>query len=204
MIKSPFYLVNNFLSPKLCEQLLNYIDCSFPDTNRDGKPIKTIRNHKKSEDIILDRFEIIQQQVGDYYQVDCESVSEVNFEIYAPGCQEIRTVCDNSSFVNGKWQRIVDFDLTCVVFLSEYNETPHFDDDFEVYGGKYEFPTHNFGFNSSRGMLLVYPSGPAFINTISPVYLGNNIIAKFFVKTECIFKYDSKLFPGDYKKWFKV
>ena len=169
-----------------------------------NKPIKTTKNHQRSEQVINERFDAISEQIGNHYSTVCSESTEVQFELFAQGYDSCTAICDNSEFIKGKWKKTQDCDLSCVVFLSDYNNHPDFDDEYEVYGGKYEFPTHGFGFNPSRGLLLVHPSGPNFINGISSVYVGNYLHAKFFIKTETPFKYDPKLYPGDYKKWFNL
>lgn len=204
MYKSPFLLINNFLSPKVCEEITSSIKLIYPDTDSNNKPIKTTKTHQKSEQIIYERFELIHEQVGKHFNTICDEFTEVQFELFAQGYESEYAKCDNSQRINGTWKKTQDYDLSCVVFLSDYNSQPDFDDDYEVYGGKYEFPTHRFGLNPTRGMLLVYPSGPNFINGISSVLVGNCLQARFFIKTDQPFQYNPREFPGDYKKWFNV
>lgn len=199
--KSPFFIVDGFLSPKLCEHITDVVDLRFPNLNVNNKPIKTTKKHQRCETIILDRFESIHNSVMSYFSTEYYGVTDVTFELYSAGYSESTASCDNSNLVRGKWSRVHDVDFTCVVFFTDYNNED-VDDSIEVYGGKYEFPTHGFGFNPKRGMLLVYPSGPNFINGISPVYAGNLSIAKFFLKTSKMYIYDQSNFQGNYKDWY--
>ena len=88
------------------------------------------------------------------------------------------------------------------MFLSDYSENYPFDSDYEVYGGKLEFPQHDFGFNPERGTLIMYPSGPHFINAFSEVLAGDLFAARFHFGTHMPFLYNPEEFPGDYTNWF--
>ena len=102
-----------------------------------------------------------------------------------------------------KWVRVKDRDITCVLFLSDYQSTPPIDEDYEVYGGKLEFPQHGFGFNAQRGTLIAFPSVPHFINGVASIMAGNLYLARFHIATDSPLLYDHTKFPGTYKDWLR-
>jgi hypothetical protein len=89
-----------------------------------------------------------------------------------------------------------------VLFLSDYQESPSFDSEYEVYGGKLEFPQHAFGFNPRRGTLVLFPSDPHFINVTSDVFVGELFQSRLQLAASTPYFYDSEMFPGNYTQWF--
>ena len=104
----------------------------------------------------------------------------------------------------GEWKKVNDHDFCAILFLKDYQEEAPFDIDFEVYGGKLEFPTHNFSFLPKRGTLIIFPGNEYFINHTSDVYAGSLLQVRFHMvaSVEKPFKYNSKNFKGDYNSWF--
>lgn len=200
--RSPFLVVQNFLSPKVCEAIVDDLGYYTPDTNSDGEPIKMVKHHEPSEDTIFERFQPLVPYIENYYEVSYKGTERMLFEFYAEGTVSA-PLCENSSHVKKKWIRTKDRDITCVLFLSEYNGDPPFDSDYEVYGGKLEFPQHGFGFNPQRGTLIIYPSSPHFINANAEVVYGDLYQVRFHVATNLPFMYDPSKFPGNYQNWFK-
>ncbi len=85
----------------------------------------------------------------------------------------------------------------------DYNDQPPFDKEFEVFGGKLEFLQHNFGFNPRRGLGVIFPSDPHFLNLTSSIEYGELYQIRFQLQTETMFLYKPEEFPGDYSVWFK-
>lgn len=200
--KSPFYIVRNFLSAKQCEQIVQNLGFMNPDEDVDGNPLKMIRHNEFSESVIYDRFQPIIPDLEKYYDMIHRGTEVVTFEMY-PETTINEPTCEACKYLHRKWVKTKDRDFSCVLFLSDYNEDASFDDDFEVYGGKLEFLQHQFGFNPERGTLIVYPSGPHFINVVAPVQVGDLYMAKFHVATHMPYLYQPANFPGDYRTWFK-
>lgn len=199
--KSPFFIVREFLSPKVCEEIVNDIGFYSPDVDSEGNPLKMIRNHDQSELKIYDKFEPLIPTLERYYDINHKGTETVTFEYYVEGVEN-EPLCESCNYLREKWVRTKDRDLTAILFLSTYQDTQYFDTDYEVYGGKVEFPQWNFGFNPERGTLIVYPSGPHFINVISPIYAGQLHMAKFHLAANMPFLFDATKFNGDYKTWF--
>jgi hypothetical protein len=201
--KSPFLVYREFLSPKLCEQIIYNLNIYSPDVDKEGKPLRVLRTHEKSEELIFDRFQTTMPLMQDHYKYDHQGTELVSFEYYAEGV-ESKHQCENSVWTKAKkWARVRNRDFTCLLFLNTYQDQVPFDNDFEVYGGKLEFPQHNFGFNPERGTLIVFPSGPHFINVVAPVIAGELYVARWHVAALSPYLYQPVNFPGDYRSWFK-
>lgn len=204
--KSPFYVVEDFLSPKISDQIVDALNIREPDTDMQGHPIKSVRFSHHCESIVFDRLEDIKPEIGEYYGFDWKGTEEMSFEFFPEGCSDgMSAQCGNSVYEGGirKWIRNSTRDFTGVIFLSDYNNgTENFDYNFEVFGGKLQFPQHKFSFNPKRGTLVVFPAGPHFIHSISQVQAGDLFYVKFHIVGRQAWMYDPKLFPGNFKTWF--
>jgi hypothetical protein len=201
-VKSPFLAVENFLSGKQCEDIVDNLGFYVPDYDTAGKPIKMSRHHERSESVIYSKFKQYLPRITEHYGIEHRGTEHISFEFLA---QEtfIEPMCDNSKYINKKWTRVYDRDISCVLFLCDYQDSPPFDSDFEVYGGKLEFIQHGFGFNPQRGTLIVYPSGPHFINATSTILAGDAYQAKFHIAATKPFVYKPADYPGNYLSWFQ-
>lgn len=202
-VRSPFYVVQDFLSPLMCEEIVDDINFLFPDFDIDGIPQKTVRGHERSEEVIFQRFTNHVSALEEYYNVEYRGTHPMTFEWYPQACPGNKPHCENSDYINKQWTRTRDRDFTCILFLSNYQERVPFDSDFEVSGGKLEFMYHGFGFNPQRGTLIVFPSGPNFINATTVIEAGDLYQVRFHVSTMEPFVYTRTDFPGNYSTWFE-
>lgn len=200
--KSPFLIFQDFLSAKICEQIVDDLGFYTPDTNDEEDPIKMFRHHEPSQKIIWERYEPLIDGVMGYYDAAYRGTEMMTFEYLAEGTAS-EPLCENSNYVNKKWLRVRDRDITSLLFLSDYNDQPPFDNEFEVYGGKFEFPQHGFGFNPQRGTLIFYPSGPHFINANATIIAGDLFQVRFHIATKLPYLYNPLNFPGDFRSWFR-
>jgi len=206
--KSPFYVIQEFLSPLKTEEIVDAMDCQEPDTDVDGFAIRNIRSNDVCEEMIYHTMQEHLPAIEEYYNIKYRGTERVMFEWYPHGCAKQEPRCENASYAKkpgqkGGWVRNRDRDLSCVLFLSDFQSNIPFDTDYEVYGGKLEFPQHDFGFNPQRGTLIVFPSGPHFINTLTDIVYGDLFMARFHLAAQAPFLYDPKNFPGDYKTWLE-
>ncbi len=201
--KSPFFIIQEFLSPLMCEDIINRLNNIYPDTDINDAPLKTIRYNNLTEIRVLPMLEDIIPTLEQYYGFTHRGILPFKFEWLIAGTKTETAICENSILRENKWSIINDIDFTAIIFLNDYNQSSDFDQEFEVYGGKLEFPTHQFGFTPKRGTLIFFPSGPNFVHGNSGVLAGElNQMRINFVATER-YKYDIKKFPGNYKVWFK-
>lgn len=199
--KSPFKVYQNFLSAKACESIVDDLGFYDPDIDEEGNPIKMYRHHEPSRNIIYSHFKQLIPELEQYYNFSHRGTEDLTFEFMAQGCVT-EPLCENSNYTSKKWARVRDRDITGLLFLSTYQDKIPFDNDYEVYGGKLEFPQHNFGFTPERGTLLMYPSGPHFINAFAPILSGDLFVVRFHLAGQMPFLYNPKEFPGDYTNWF--
>ena len=199
--KSPFIVYQEFLSPKMCEEIVDLMNVTVPDVDKYNNPLPSIRHNNKAEQIILGRLKQLFNGIEKYYNVDYRGTEKMLFEWYPQGSKG-KLACDSSEFIHKRWVRTRDRDITAVVFLSDYSESAQFDSLYEVYGGKLEFPTHNFGFNPERGTLIIFPSTPHFINAVAPIQVGDLFQVRIHMATQSPFLYQPGDFPGNFLSWF--
>jgi hypothetical protein len=201
--KSPFLVYENFISPLLCEQLVDNVDVIIPDLDVNGKPTKMIRHDEESETLIYERMQPVYPRLESYYVgFKHRGTERMSFEWYPEGMQAAHPHCESSDYLRKKWLRTRDRDLTGVLFLCDYQEQVPFDTDFEVYGGKLEFPQHNFGFNPQRGTLVIFPSDPHFINGTASINAGDLFQVRIHFASKMPYLYQPSQFLGDYTSWF--
>jgi hypothetical protein len=205
-IKSPFIIVQNFLSPLQCEMFCDSVDTTLPDVDADNNPVMTKKTNPDVDKLIVDKLiddEAAHDALMSHYDILYEGTERPTIEWFPQDCIGNKLHSENAHFTRGKWLRVHQRDLTGVIFLSDYNDKIPFDGEFEVYGGKLEFPQHDFSLNPQRGTLVIYPSGPHFINHTSKILAGEAFQIRFHIRAEPQFIYDSKNFPGDYRSWFE-
>lgn len=203
MVKSPFFVIQDFLSPLLCEQIADDINFIYPDKDPNDKPIKSMKSHDRSEEVIFQHLRPYIPKLEKHYGVEYRGTTLMMFEWYPQGCAGEKPHSENSDYIRKKWVRTRDRDLSCVLFLCDYQDHIPFDGDFEVYGGKLEFFQHRFGFNPQRGTLVVFPSEAHFLNGTTAIKAGDLMQVRFHVATTSPFIYQPSDFPGDYTTWFE-
>ena len=190
------------LSPLQCESIADSAEFIQLDVNSLNQPMMTSKHtdlaHQLIESAIRDR----QQLIEDHYKAKIQNIDLTRVQ-WQDSTVAPAAVCDNSVRVKDKWLRIHNRDLTALLFLSDYNERPPFDSDFEVYGGKIEFPSHQFGFNPIRGTMVLYPSDPHFAHVFSKISLGNLFITKTFIQLNPPLIYKPSDFPGSWQQWLE-
>lgn len=200
-IRSPFYVVEGFLSPLLCEEILDICDFTFPDSDKEGRSIMTDKSCERAEAIVYDRLLPLLPDIQSHYQFLYKGTEPMWFEWYPEGSKGVMGA-ENSKFIKGKWLRTRQRDITGVLFLCDYQDVANFEQDYEVYGGKLEFPQHAFGFNPHRGTLVLFPSDPHFINFTSDIRFGDLFQVRMHIAADKPYLYDPSMFPGNYTQWF--
>lgn len=201
-VHSPFVIVEEFISPLLCESFIDYLNITTPDVDKDGIPVSSTRTNDRIQEIVYERIISIVPQLETHYNVKYKGTLPIEVEWYPEGCSGRAMGAENSRFVRGKWLRTLPRDLTGVIFMSDYQDNVPFSNDFEVYGGKLEFPQHQFGFNPQRGSLIVFPSDPHFINGTTRPLVGDLFQIRFHLSTQTPFIYQPRDFPGNFRSWF--
>lgn len=200
--KSPFYIVQDFISPLLCEDIIEVCDFNVPDTNKEGEEVKTVKTSDHAESVIYERVQRLMPDLQTYYNFDYKGMERMSFEWFPAGCQG-QFQSENSTHLRGKWLRTHSRDFTGILFLSDYQEKIPFEREYEVYGGKLEFVQHQFSFQPQRGTLIVFPSDPHFINITSRVIIGDLYQVRIQMVAKIPYLYQPHNFPGNYTTWFK-
>lgn len=211
-IKSPFYIVPEFISPKKCDEILDNIT-TRPNENASGRPMMIERSHDAVEADIFSKFQGLIPDLEQYYDCKYRGAEQMRFQMLPENPQDtaIAPGCMNSKYLRKKWVKTADVDLTCLLWLKDYQDSVPLDPRTEVYGGKLEFPLYKFSFVPKRGTLLVYPAGPHFISVTSPVLVSDSYQVRFDLsirdKQDSMFIYQPSNFPwskskGIIESWF--
>ena len=201
MYKSPFRVVPDFISPLLCEEIVDELEFNTPETDHLGQPVRSIKHHDKFEGIIFDRLHAMMPTLEQHYGFKYKGTEHMEFE-WVPEGSQVPPHCESAEYLNGTWVKTKQRDFTCVLFFTDFNDNPPFDDEFECYGGKLEFPNHRFGFNPSRGTMVIYPSDPRFVNSTAPTSVGSLFQVRIHIAATEPYMYNPTEFPGNYTVWF--
>ena len=210
MVKSPFFVHEDALSPAKCEQLIDELGLRVPSLNESGKPLKHERIMKdvKFIELVQSILGPLQPLIEERYDALVKGMETPLFQQYfenpSDPCEHHG--CESSKFMRKKWVKAKDVDLVGFIWLKDYNGGVPLDPRFEVYGGKLEFPAYNFSLVPQRGTLVLYPAGPHFITAISPVLVGELEQLKITLKLQTTggdhWLYQPANFPGTYQEWF--
>lgn len=210
MIRSPFFVVENFISPATCEKLIDELSLSVPSVDEDGKPLKYERTLIDADHIAMIRPNLEEQVSAIEQRYHCEikgmeaPILQQYFE--DPKSPAEQHGCENSKFLRKKWVKVKDVDLVGFIWLKDFNTGVPLDPRMEVYGGKLEFPAYNFSLCPQRGTLILYPAGPHFITAVSPILVGSLEQIKITMKLRQPggeqWLYQPHNFPGTYQEWF--
>lgn len=201
--KSPFLVIPDFVSPLTCEDIVDRLTLAFPEVDDNNRPQKSVRTNRLSELRLEDYLTEASDFVEEYYGVDIKGIHPLQFEYFPEGCAATKPVCENSIYTGGKWVRSNNKDFVGILFLSDYQDKAPFDPMFEVKGGKLQFPTHNFGFNPKRGMLVIFPGNEYFVYNTSAIEVGDLHQVKIYMSASERYVYNPNSFPGNYEVWFR-
>ncbi len=195
-------VIDNFISPLLCEEIVDEVGFVMPDFDPDNGKVSMQTSHDDAfEQIIFERITPIIPQLEQHYKFKYKGTERINFEKITIGAK-VEPHCESCEYICNQWVKTKMRDFCCVIFLSDYNNVPPFDDEFECYGGKLEFINHHFGFNPVRGTMVVYPSDPRFTNATTEIFAGDMHQIRIHIAAKSPYIYDPKLFPGNYTSWF--
>ncbi|TFG99962.1 hypothetical protein E4H12_00800 [Candidatus Thorarchaeota archaeon] len=201
-IRSPFYVIEEFISPLACEEMIDILNYTVPDVDKDGYPIFSTRSNERAGAIIYERLLYVLPELQAYYEFLYKGTHPIQFEWFPTGSANTPHA-ENSEFLRGKWMRSQAKDFTGVLFMADYQDKVPFEKEYEVLGGKLEFPQHAFGFNPIRGTMIVFPSDPHFINASTQTLIGDLFQARIHIAAQTPYLYQPEKFPGNYLSWFQ-
>jgi hypothetical protein len=208
MTHSPFHVVENFISPLQCEELVKQLALRVPDRDEKGAPLK----HERLVPVeyggnVVSELNAIAPLIEQRYGAEIFGESQLVFQQYfenpkvpaEPHCAE------GWKFLRKKWTKTKDIDLVGFIWLKDYHASVPLDPRFEVYGGKLEFPAYNFSLTPVRGTLVMFPATPHFVHAMSHVMLGSLEQIKITASLRrggLPWIYNPASFPGSYQEWF--
>ena len=201
-IRSPFFIINEAISPLQCEQIVDSAEFIYLDVDKSNLPIMTAKHTELSHKLIQQALSAHQPAIEQHYQAKFAHLEPTRV-LWADQTVSPTAISDNSVRIKDKWLRVHNRDITALVFLCDYNDNVPFDGEFEVYGGKMEFPSHNFGFNPVRGTMILYPSDPHFTHVFSRIGMGNLVVSKTFIQLDPPLIYSPSNFPGSWQQWLE-
>lgn len=201
--KTPFLVYQHFLTPEECSRVANAVRVE-PDKDEEGKLLPMSRSHSSSEDLIFEKFKALVPMLEEHYELKYKATETIQFQQFPVSNNKLaeQPHCDNAVYKRKKWIRVAGRDLSCVLWLKDYQDQPPFDLDKHVYGGKLEFPVYNFSFQPQAGTLVVFPSCERFIQATTSILVGELQLAKFYVHSKETWLYNPANFPGDFRTWF--
>jgi hypothetical protein len=207
---SPFLVLEDFISPAKCEQLIAELGIKVPSLNEAGDPLKHERILKDSEHALMlkQRMQEVVPRIEDRYNAGVVGMEPPVFRQYFEDPKNPCELhgCENAAYKRKAWVKVKDVDLVGYLWLKDYGGGVPLDPRFEVYGGKLEFPAYNFSLVPQRGTLVLFPAGPHFITAVSPVLVGSLEQIKITVKLKPeegeYWVYQPSNFPGTYQEWF--
>lgn len=201
--KSPFLVYQDLIDGPTCDRIAKEVRV-LPNQDDDGVPISMERHHTNIEDEIFAAYKPIISKLEDHYTgFNYRGTEHLVFQQFpATGKLAEEPHCENAVFKRKKWIRVRDRDLTGVLWLKDYQESPPFDIRTQVLGGKLEFPVYNFGFQPQKGTLVIYPANERFISLTSAVLVGELQCVRFHICGEGTWMYNPEDYPGDFRTWF--
>lgn len=206
-MNSPFIIKQNFLSPFLCERIIEDIEVKSPNLDVNGDPIKLERHFLKWEQDISERFHELIPDIEQRYDSNYVGLDQPVFQYYPENAKALaeNPGCENAKYIRKKWIQYKDVDLVGFIWLKDYNDNIPLDKRHEIMGGKIEFPVHNFSLVPQRGTLVLFPAGPHFITVISPMLVGDLYQIKLNVsmknKKDGQWLYQPEHHPGTWQDW---
>jgi len=202
-IKSPFLVFQDLLDGAACDRIAAAVRV-LPNKNEDGEDLAMERHHTMIEDEIFSIYKPIIPKLQEHYTgFKYRGTEHLVFQQFpATGKVAEPPHCENAVFKRKKWLRVKDRDLTGLLWLKDYQDSPPFDISTQVLGGKLEFPVYNFGFQPQKGTLVIYPSNERFISLTSAVLVGELQCVRFHICGEGLWMYNPDDYPGDFRNWF--
>lgn len=204
MTKSPFLVYQHFIDPELCDQIAEVVRVE-PLRNDDDILQSTERYHEESEITLFKQLLPLIPDLEEHFTgFKYRGTEHLVFQQFpvTNGKAAEEPHCENAVFKRKRWLRIKDRDLTGILWLKDYHETPPFDVKKHVLGGKLEFPVYNFGFQAQKGTLVIYPACERFISLTSAILVGELQCVRFHICGEGIWIYDPSGYQGDFRSWF--
>ena len=205
--RPPFLIVPELLSPLSCEEVVGEVGFDLPTYDPiTNKAVKTVTMNKVAGEFLSDILEErVMNLIDAHFGVEVEAIDSTLFEWYPEGHVTQPAAPEVHKLIGGQWTRSGEADFIGVLFLMDYHDgkSGPIDTDYEVYGGKLEFPNFKFGFNPKAGTLVVYPAASNFANATTTTEIGELYQVRFYIRTTLPYTYDPRNFSGNHTTWFR-
>jgi hypothetical protein len=201
MVKAPFLVFPEFISPLLAEDIVSNIDVRAPDTFAEGDPKHEEYFDEEYDEIIAHQLSNIMPSIENHFNFECKTVNPITIEHCGVG-SHVPVHAEGYELIEKQFVKTKPWDFTAVLFLTSHIDEPPIDEGYECHGGKLEFLNHKFGFNPTAGTLIVFPTDPRFTNATGFVKIGDLFQIRIQISSATMYLYNPKLFPGDFTKWF--
>jgi hypothetical protein len=191
----------------MCEKIVSDIHVAMPDTDINDTPIKMERHAPQWHQPISEKFTEIVPEIEQRYKAVYHGLQQPIFQYFPenPKYPAVQPGCENSKYVRKKWVMDKDVDLVGFIWLKDYHDSVPLDSRHEVFGGKLEFPAHQFSLVPERGTLVIFPAGPHFITAISNIMLGDLYQIKLNINLKngagARWFYQPQNHPGKWQDW---
>lgn len=199
----PFFIVKNFISPLACESIINDLRVlkTKPNIGQNGMPKKMTLMNKLNTIRLAETLDPYVSSMEEHFGFHYKGTHDIFFEWYPENSKVEPPKSDGFAKNKDGWVRYKEIDFTGILWLNDYNEVPPFDPAYESYGGKLEFPNFDISFNPERGTLIVFPSAPNFVYTVSGVSIGSLTQAKFVIRAETPYNFEREKFNCNPADW---
>jgi len=204
MKKNPFLIVENFISPLLCETIIRdlKIDTAFPTVGQDGNPKSTIFASRLNSTRVMHEFDSVVEEMESRYDTEYMATHNLMFEWYPTKYKPTQLKTDGFMQKRDEgWVRYNLIDFTGLIWLNDFNDKPDFDPYFEVFGGNLDFPMFDINFKPRRGTLIVFPTAPNFANSVAPVEIGSLTQIRLQIRSERPYEFDKTQFEMNPDNW---
>jgi len=204
MKETPFLIIKEFISPLLCERILDdlRVDKAVPMIGQDGKPKVTILASRLNSNRIMKTFDHVTNELEKKFDTIYMGTHNLMFEWYPPNYEPTQLKTDGYVQSREKgWVRYNLIDFTGILWLNDYNDKPDFDPYFEVNGGNLEFPAFDINFRPQRGTLVIFPTAPNFANSIAPINIGSLTQVRLQIRSTKPYEFDPKRFEMNPDNW---
>lgn len=199
----PFFIVKNFISPLICERLIDDLRTLKirPNIGQNGFPKKMLLMNKLNSLRIAQTFDPYIPLLEKHFDFGYKGTHDIFFEWFPENYMAEPPKTEGYERTKKGWTRYREVDFIGILWLNEHNDQPPFDPSFETYGGQLEFPTFDISFNPERGTLLIFPSSPNFIYTVSGIKAGSLTQAKFTIRSEVPYNFEKEKFNCNPANW---
>lgn len=177
-LKSPFFVVEDFLSPLQCDRLI-----SLNKVVNGGTCIRHLNEGQFS--VVSNSLTDYSEQICERYGAELSTDIKLLFQQFEENASRpaLSPQVEGWESLRRKWTKTKNIDLVGFIPLKSYCDSLPIDLNFEVYGGKLEMLNFNFSILPERGSLILMPAAPNFIHAISPINFGSFEM----VKINCTF-----------------